>query len=71
MPIVLAVISGISCFFFFAYLDNVRLYRNKTPAHLRLQLRSYWKITAVSGFTMVTSIGTMIAMYLGVIGGWF
>lgn len=71
MPIVVGVILGISCFFFFAYLDNAYHYRNKIPAHLRLQLRNYWKITAVSGFTMVASIGVMIAMYLGVIGGWF
>lgn len=71
MPLVVGVILGISFFIFFSSLGNVKLYSNKTPAHLRLQLRNYWKLTAVSGFTMVASIGTMIAMYLGVIGGWF
>lgn len=71
MSIVVAVIVAISFCIFFSSLGNVKLYRTKTPAHLRLQLRNYWKITAVSGFTMVASIGTMIAMYLGVIGGWF
>lgn len=71
MPIVVGVILGISFFFFFASLDNVKLYSTKTPAHLRLQLRKYRKYAVVSGFTMVASIGTMIAMYLGVIGGWF
>lgn len=71
MPIVVAIILAISFFIFFASLNNVKLYSHKTPAHLRLQLRKYWKYTVVSGFTMISSIGAMIAMYNGMIGGWF
>lgn len=71
MFIVVAIIFAISFFTFLASLDNVKHYRTKTPAQLRLQLREYWKHTAVSGFTAVASIVAMIAMYYAEISGWF
>lgn len=71
MFIIVAIIFAISFFTFFSSLNNVKLYSNTTPAPLRLQLRKYWKLTAVSGFTMVTSIILVIAMYYEEIGGWF
>lgn len=71
MFIVVAIIFSMSVAIFYVSFGNVKLYSTKTPAHLRLQLRKYRKYAVVSGFTALTSLGTMIAMYLGVIGGWF
>ncbi len=71
MFIVVAIIIGISFFIFFASLNNVKLYSHKTPAHLRLELRKHQKYAVISGFTMISSIGVAIAMYNGLIDGWF
>lgn len=71
MFIVVAIIFAISFFTFFSSLGNAKLYSTKTPAHLRLQLRKYWKRTTVSGFTAIASIVAIIAMYYEEIGGWF
>lgn len=69
MFIVVAIIFAMSFAIFFVSLENIKHYKTKTPAHLRLKLRKYRKYAVISGFTMITSIGTMIAMYNGMFGG--
>lgn len=71
MFIVVAIIFAISFFIFFVSLENIKYYKDKTHVQLRLKLRKHRKHAVISGFTMVASIGAVIAMYNGLIGGWF
>lgn len=69
MFIVVAIIFALSFFTFFISLENIKYYKDKTHAQLRLKLRKHRKHAVVSIFIMISSIGAMIAMYNGMLGG--
>lgn len=71
MFIVVAIIFSMSVAVFYVSFGSVQYYISEESPHLPLQLRKYQKRVFISGSTALTSLGTMIAMYLGVIGGWF
>lgn len=71
MFIVVAIIFSMAVAIFYVSFGNVWYCISEESPHLPLQLRKYQKWVFISGFTALTSLGTMIAMYFGVIGGWF
>lgn len=71
MFIVVAIIFSMSVAICYVSFGNVWYCTSEESPHLPLQLRKYQRRVFTSGFTALTSLGTMIAMYLGVIGGWF